>query len=71
VAGVVAASRSGGSSTNPSVRAEARVLVSSENTNEVLESGDKGKSEESVVPERDGGDAAARGRNRGFVFFLP
>ncbi|QCE03893.1 hypothetical protein DEO72_LG8g1923 [Vigna unguiculata] len=62
VAGVVAASRNGGSSTNPSVRAEARVLVSSENTNEVLESGDKGKSEESVVAERDGGDAAARGR---------
>jgi len=71
VAGVVAASRNGGSSTNPSVRAEARVLVSSENTNEVLESGDKGKSEESVVAERDGGDAAARGRSRGFVFFLP
>ncbi|XP_027935027.1 glycinol 4-dimethylallyltransferase-like [Vigna unguiculata] len=65
VAGVVAASRNGGSSTNPSVRAEARVLVSSENTNEVLESGDKGKSEESVVAERDGGDAAARGRSSG------
>ena len=50
------ANQSGGSSTNHSVRAEAHVLVLPENTNEVvvvvpddvLESGDKGKSEESV-----------------------
>ncbi|ESW04456.1 hypothetical protein PHAVU_011G096000 [Phaseolus vulgaris] len=50
------ASRSGGSSSNASVRAEAQVLVAPENTDEVvvvvpddvLESGDKGKSEESV-----------------------
>jgi len=50
------ANRTGGSSTNPSARAEAQVFVSPENTDEVvvvvpddvLESGDKGKSEESV-----------------------
>ncbi|XP_022634290.1 OTU domain-containing protein 5 isoform X2 [Vigna radiata var. radiata] len=48
------ANRSGGSSTNPSARAEAQVLVSPDNTDEVvvgddvLESDDKGKSEESI-----------------------
>jgi len=50
------ANRTAGSSSNPAVRAEAQVLVSPENTDEVvvvvpddvLESGDKGKSEESV-----------------------